>query len=94
MWQIVRSAAAAVAFLAGMSLIACAQSGSAAGAAGSTAGAGPSGVTAGGGLPASRSPANRGAQGPDASTAGGDSIVRCNPAPPYTSLPYPPCPPR
>jgi hypothetical protein len=89
MRRTVRVAAVTAAFLAGASLIACAQSGATAGAAGSTAAAAPNGTNAEpvGGTAAGKAPSNTGAQGPDGSTAGSGSLPPCSSSPPYTLVP-------
>jgi hypothetical protein len=98
MWQTVRPAAVTVALLAGMSLIACGQSGSIAGAGATTAAPGPSDTvaqTAGDNFGAGNSPGNSGVQGPAGSPAGygtpaagsGGSLIPCSSTPLYISVP-------
>jgi hypothetical protein len=89
-WQTVRRTAVVAAFLAGTSLIACAQGSSTAGAAGTIAGADPNSTiaeTAGGSPATAKSPGNSGPQGPGGSSTGGGSLPPCSSGPPYTSLP-------
>jgi hypothetical protein len=84
-------AAVTAAFLAGTSLIACAQSGSVPGPANSVAGVGQQGIapeTAGGSSAAGTRPSSSDVQGLAGNTAsGGGSLMPCSSTPPYTSLP-------